>query len=124
MLRPCGLRLRLRFGLGLALSVSVRRLATPAPPAGLGLRGGLLSDKMYGPSVFPYQPEGIWDVPYSSDRWIESKGEDRYRRAIYTFIRRSAPYPSLVTYDAPSREFCTIRRVRTNTPLQALTTPS
>jgi hypothetical protein len=82
---------------------------------------GLLSSKMYGPSVFPYQPEGIWDIPYSKDRWVESEGEDRYRRAIYTFIRRSAPYPSLVTYDAPSREFCTVRRVRTNTPLQALT---
>jgi hypothetical protein len=82
---------------------------------------GLLSSKMYGPSVFPYQPEGIWDIPYSSDKWIQSKGEDQYRRAIYTFIRRSAPYPSLVTYDAPSREFCTVRRVRTNTPLQALT---
>jgi hypothetical protein len=82
---------------------------------------GLLSPKMYGPSVFPYQPDGIWDVPYSKDKWVESSGEDRYRRAIYTFMRRSAPYPSLVTYDAPSREFCTIRRVRTNTPLQALT---
>ena len=82
---------------------------------------GLLSPKMYGPSVFPYQPEGIWDVPYSNDRWVESKGEDHYRRAIYTFMRRSAPYPSLATFDAPSREFCTVRRVRTNTPLQALT---
>jgi hypothetical protein len=82
---------------------------------------GLLSSKMYGPSVFPYQPEGIWDIPYSDDKWIQSKGEDQYRRAIYTFIRRSAPYPSLATYDAPSREFCTVRRVRTNTPLQALT---
>ncbi|MGH9454559.1 MAG: DUF1549 and DUF1553 domain-containing protein, partial [Terriglobia bacterium] len=83
---------------------------------------GLISPKIGGPSVFPYQPDGIWDVPYSSDKWIISKGEDRYRRAIYTFIRRSAPYPSLVVFDAPSREFCTIRRVRTNTPLQALTT--
>jgi hypothetical protein len=82
---------------------------------------GLLSDKMYGPSVFPYQPDGVWDIPYSDDKWVDSKGEDRYRRAVYTFIRRSAPYPSLVTYDAPSREFCTVRRVRTNTPLQALT---
>jgi hypothetical protein len=82
---------------------------------------GLLSSKMYGPSVFPYQPPGVWDIPYSDDKWVQSKGEDQYRRAIYTFIRRSAPYPSLVTYDAPSREFCTIRRVRTNTPLQALT---
>jgi hypothetical protein len=82
---------------------------------------GLLSNKMYGPSVFPYQPPGVWDIPYSDDKWVQSKGEDQYRRAIYTFMRRSAPYPSLVTYDAPSREFCTIRRVRTNTPLQALT---
>jgi hypothetical protein len=83
--------------------------------------GGLLSEKMYGPPVMPYQPEGVWDIPYSNDKWVESKGEDRHRRAVYTFIRRSARYPSLVTYDAPSREFCTVRRVRTNTPLQALT---
>lgn len=82
---------------------------------------GLLSPKMFGPPVFPYQPEGVWDIPYSDDKWIESKGEDKERRAIYTMIRRSAPYPSLMTYDAPSREFCTVRRVRTNTPLQALT---
>jgi hypothetical protein len=82
---------------------------------------GLLSSKMYGPSVYPYQPDGVWDIPYSNDKWVQSEGEDRYRRSVYTFIRRSAPYPSLVTYDAPSREFCTVRRVRTNTPLQALT---
>ncbi len=82
---------------------------------------GLLSNKMYGPSVFPYQPEGVWNIPYNDDKWIPSTGEDRYRRSVYTFMRRSAPYPSLATYDAPSREFCTIRRVRTNTPLQALT---
>ena len=82
---------------------------------------GLLATKMYGPSAFPYQPEGIWDIPYNSDKWVESTGEDRFRRSIYTFMRRSAPYPSLATYDAPSREFCTVRRVRTNTPLQALT---
>jgi hypothetical protein len=83
--------------------------------------GGLLSAKMYGPGVFPYQPEGVWNIPYSSDKWVDSTGEDRFRRSIYTFLRRSAPYPSLSTYDAPSREFCTVRRVRTNTPLQALT---
>jgi hypothetical protein len=82
---------------------------------------GLLSTKMYGPAVYPYQPEGVWDIPYSGDKWVQSNGEDQYRRSVYTFIRRSAPYPSLVTYDAPSREFCTVRRVRTNTPLQALT---
>jgi hypothetical protein len=83
---------------------------------------GLLSEKVGGPSVFPFQPEGIWDNPYSDDRWEESKGEDKYRRALYTFVRRTAPYPSLTVFDAPSREFCTSRRVRTNTPLQALTT--
>lgn len=83
---------------------------------------GLLSLKMLGPSVMPYQPDGIWDVPYNDSKWIPSTGEDRYRRSVYTFIRRSAPYPSLMTFDAPSREFCTVRRVRTNTPLQALTT--
>lgn len=83
---------------------------------------GLLRPKIGGPSVYPYQPEGVWDRPYSDAKWIESKGEDRYRRGIYTEIRRTSPYPSLVTFDAPSREFCTVRRVRTNTPLQALTT--
>jgi len=84
--------------------------------------GGLLSPKIGGPSVFPPQPDGVWDIPYNADRWVTSPREDRYRRGLYTFIRRSAPYPSLVTFDAPSREFCTVRRVRTNTPLQALTT--
>lgn len=83
---------------------------------------GLLSPKIGGPSVFPYQPEGVWDEPYSDDKWVESSGEDRYRRGVYTFIRRTSAYPSLLTFDAPSREFCTVRRVRTNTPLQALTT--
>jgi hypothetical protein len=83
---------------------------------------GLLSGKVGGPSVFPFQPEGIWDNPYSDDRWQTSPGEDRYRRGLYTFTRRTAPYPGLTVFDAPSREFCTARRVRTNTPLQALTT--
>jgi hypothetical protein len=83
---------------------------------------GLLSRKIGGPSVFPPQPDGIWDIPYSSEKWIPSEGEDRYRRGLYVFIRRSAAYPSLTTFDATSREFCTVRRVRTNTPLQALTT--
>jgi len=83
---------------------------------------GLLNPAVGGPSGFPYQPEGVWDRPYSDDRWVMSEGADRYRRGIYTFIRRTAPYPSLVNFDAPSREFCTVKRPRTNTPLQALTT--
>jgi hypothetical protein len=83
---------------------------------------GLLSPKIGGPSVFPYQPSGVWDRPYSKDKWVMSEGEDRYRRGIYTFLRRTSPYPSLSIFDGPSREFCTVRRVRTNTPLQTLTT--
>jgi uncharacterized protein DUF1553 len=82
---------------------------------------GLLSAKMFGPSVFPPQPDGIWDIPYNSDKWTTSAGEDRYRRSLYTFWRRTSPYPSFMTFDATSREYCTVRRVRTNTPLQALT---
>ena len=83
---------------------------------------GLLSRKVGGPSVFPYQPEGVWDRPASAEKWVISQGEDQYRRGIYTFIRRTSPYPSMITFDAPSREICTARRVRTDTPLQALTT--
>ena len=83
---------------------------------------GLLSRKIGGPSVFPPQPEGIWSIPFNPDRWKTSLGEDRYRRGLYTFWRRSSPYPAFMIFDAPSREFCSIRRPRTNTPLQALTT--
>ncbi|HET7698666.1 MAG TPA: PSD1 and planctomycete cytochrome C domain-containing protein [Vicinamibacterales bacterium] len=82
---------------------------------------GLLSRRIGGPSVFPPQPDGIWQNPYSSDRWVPSTGEDRYRRGLYTFLRRTAPYPAFTTFDSTSREACTVRRVRTNTPLQALT---
>jgi len=81
---------------------------------------GLLSSKIGGPSVFPPQPPGIWDMPYNDDVYVESQGEDRYRRGIYIFARRSAPYPTMTNFDAPSREQCTVRRTRTNTPLQAL----
>ncbi len=83
---------------------------------------GLLSRKLGGPSVFPFQPDGIWNSPYSSERWTVSRGEDRFRRGLYTFVRRSSPHPAMMAFDATSREYCTVRRVRTNTPLQALTT--
>ncbi|HQR36327.1 MAG TPA: DUF1553 domain-containing protein [Blastocatellia bacterium] len=82
---------------------------------------GLLSRKLGGPSVMPSQPEGVWRNPYSSEKWSVSKGEDRYRRGVYTFLRRTSPYPAMMTFDATSREFCTVRRIRTNTPLQSLT---
>ena len=81
----------------------------------------LLNRKILGPSVFPLQPPGIWNMPYNSDKWTTSDGDDRYRRSLYTFWRRTSPYPSFMTFDATSREYCTVRRVRTNTPLQALT---
>jgi hypothetical protein len=81
---------------------------------------GLLSAKMYGPPVMPWQPDGIWQVVYNADRWVVSAGEDRYRRGLYTFARRTSPYPSTAMFDAPSGEVCTLRRIRTNTPLQAL----
>jgi hypothetical protein len=83
---------------------------------------GLLSPKMYGPSVMPPQPDGIWQSPYNGESWKTAQGEDRYRRALYTYWKRTAPYPSMVTFDSPSREFCQVRRIRTNTPLQALVT--
>ena len=81
---------------------------------------GLISRKMYGPSVMPPQPDGIWRSTYNLDKWKTSPGEDKYRRGLYTFIKRTSPYPSMMTFDGPSREICTIRRINTNTPLQAL----
>jgi hypothetical protein len=84
---------------------------------------GLLSSRMYGPPVKPPQPNlGLTAAFGSSTDWQTSQGEDRYRRAIYTTWRRSNPYPSMATFDAPNREVCTLRRNRTNTPLQALVT--
>ncbi|RYG34373.1 DUF1553 domain-containing protein, partial [bacterium] len=82
---------------------------------------GLLSRKTGGPSVFPYQPEGAWNNPYNGELWMRSEGDDRYRRSLYTFWKRTSPYPAYMAFDATSREICTVRRIRTNTPLQALT---
>jgi hypothetical protein len=83
---------------------------------------GLLSEKMFGPSVMPYQPPGIWSSVYNSAYWKESPGEDRYRRSVYTYTKRTSPYPAMVMFDGSSREVCVSRRIRTNTPLQALVT--
>lgn len=84
---------------------------------------GLLSSKMFGPPVKPPQPDlGLKAAFGSGIDWKTSAGEDRYRRGIYTTWRRSSPYPSMATFDAPNREVCVVRRDRTNTPLQALVT--
>jgi hypothetical protein len=83
---------------------------------------GLLSAKVGGPSVYPSQPAGIWSFAYNTEKYIPSTGEDAHRRGIYTVWRRSAPYPSFLSFDATTREAICTRRSRSDTPLQALTT--
>jgi len=83
---------------------------------------GILADKMYGPSVFPPQPPSVTtEGTYGAMTWTTSSGEDRYRRSLYTFTKRTAPFAFGNTFDAPSGEACIVRRDRSNTPLQALT---
>jgi hypothetical protein len=83
---------------------------------------GLMCEKLYGESVMPFQPYGIWQSPWNGATWQQSKGENQYRRALYTYWKRASPYPSMMTFDGVSRVLCTARRIRTNTPLQALVT--
>ncbi|MES2660022.1 MAG: PSD1 and planctomycete cytochrome C domain-containing protein [Verrucomicrobiota bacterium] len=83
---------------------------------------GLLSSKMHGPPVFPPQPAGVWSSVYNHEKWNDSKGEDRYRRGIYTYSKRTSGFPGFLTFDAPSRDLCSARRLVSNTPLQALVT--
>jgi hypothetical protein len=89
---------------------------------------GLLNDSIGGHSVSPYQPTGLWEelmsradgANWTAQVYKQSHGQDLYRRGLYTFWKRTSPPPSLITFDAPDREVCTVRRARTNTPLQAL----
>ncbi len=89
---------------------------------------GLLNREVGGASVSPYQPAGLWQElgsrgdskNWSAQFFVQSKGKDLYRRTMYTFWKRTSPPPQLITFDAPDRETCTVRRSRTNTPLQAL----
>lgn len=83
---------------------------------------GLLSRKMYGHPVYPPQPAGVWNSVYSGANWNESKGEDKYRRGLYTYVKRTSGFPGFLTFDAPSRDVCSARRIVSNTPLQALVT--
>src|SRR5687767_9311067 len=89
---------------------------------------GLLDPRIGGQSVFPYQPPGLWEElmsrsdgdQFTAQKYVQSHGADLYRRSMYTFWKRTSPPPSLSAFDAPDRETCTVRRGRTNTPLQAL----
>ncbi|MDE3195379.1 MAG: DUF1553 domain-containing protein [Acidobacteriota bacterium] len=87
--------------------------------------GGLLKEKRGGPGVDPYQPKGVWEAiafgdGFSSQSYTQGHGDDLHRRSLYTFWKRTAPPPEMITFDTPSREKCTARRTVTNTPLQAL----
>ena len=82
---------------------------------------GLLVGKIGGPSVFPYQPGGVWEA-LSTLKYPQGHGDSLYRRSLYTFWKRTAPHPALVTFDVPEKHFCTVRRQNTSTPLQALVT--
>jgi hypothetical protein len=84
---------------------------------------GLLSPKIGGPSVYPYQPPGLWEaLSDKSWRYVYkvSEGEDLFRRSIYTIVKRSSPPPFMLIFDAPDRNFCTVKRTVSNSPLQAL----
>lgn len=83
---------------------------------------GLVQHKLGGKSVMPPQPDGVWQSVYSGASWKNATGPDRYRRSIYTYWKRTSPYPSMMTFDAPSRDICVTQRIATNTPLQALVT--
>jgi hypothetical protein len=109
--RGARLRLHAEFIRDLALSVS-----------------GLLNPKIGGESVFPYQPAGLWEelmsrednARFTAQTYVQDHGEKLYRRSMYTFMKRTSPHPVMSTLDAPDRQVCTVRRPRTNTPLQAL----
>jgi hypothetical protein len=83
---------------------------------------GLLVDKIGGKSVYPYQPPGIWEALATRNltTYVQGQGEDLYRRSLYTVWKRSSPPPSMLTFDAPDRYACVVRRQKTSTPLQSL----
>jgi hypothetical protein len=103
----------------LARGPSVRLTADVVRDQALAI-AGVLVNKIGGPSVKPYQPAGIWKELNSSEDYVQSHGEDLYRRSLYTFWKRTVPPPTMANFDASSRESCVVRRSVTNTPLQAL----
>ncbi|MFT3879015.1 MAG: DUF1549 domain-containing protein [Gemmatales bacterium] len=81
---------------------------------------GLLVEKLGGPGVKPYQPQGLWEVAMGNPKYDQSHGADLYRRSLYTFWKRTVPHPAMITFDAAERNVCIVRRQATSTPLQAL----
>ena len=81
---------------------------------------GLLTKKIGGRSVKPYQPEGLWEI--NNARYVRDTGQAVYRRSLYVIVKRTVPHPTMATFDAPSRSYCVVRRQKTNTPLQSLVT--
>ncbi|MBC8350565.1 MAG: DUF1553 domain-containing protein [Planctomycetes bacterium] len=102
------------------------RLSAEMVRDGALFASGLLVERAGGPSVFPYQPDGLWEeIAYNANDFTaqvyrQSQGADLYRRSLYTFVKRSLPSPTLAAFDAPNRETCVVQRQRTNTPQQAL----
>jgi hypothetical protein len=81
---------------------------------------GLLVDKIGGPSVKPYQPEGVWEIAMGKPHYDQGRGDDLHRRSLYTYWKRTVPPPTMMAFDAADRSYCTARRQNTSTPLQAL----
>jgi len=86
------------------------------------MASGLINTAMGGPPVMPPQPPGVWNSVYNNEKWTDATGPNRYRRAVYTFVKRTSGYPSFLTFDASDRDTSLPRRIPTNTPLQALVT--
>jgi hypothetical protein len=97
-----------------------RRLSAEAVRDQALFVSGLLRERTGGPSVKPYQPDGLWKEIATDMDYVQSHGDDLYRRSVYTYLKRTVAAPTMVTFDATSREACTVQRSRTNTPLQAL----
>ena len=104
------------------------RLAAEFVRDGALAASGLLNGDLGGPSVHPYQPDGLWEQvshygypnPFSSQKFLPGSGSSLYRRSLYTAWKRTSPPPNMAIFDAPTRETCSVRRLNTNTPLQAL----
>ncbi|MGR3811041.1 DUF1553 domain-containing protein [Jiulongibacter sp. NS-SX5] len=109
------------FNLYLARGPRVRLSAEQVRDQALAI-SGKMNPTLYGKPVMPFQPDGVWLSPYNGKQWEKSKGDQVYRRAVYTFWKRTSPYPSMINFDGVGREVCSARRINTNTPLQALTT--